>query len=100
MKKYVFILLLFTSLTPLFSNEHILNAVKNDDLEELKKLKENGENLYLKTNSNNDSLLHLAVQHSSIECIAYLLSLGMDIDYKNAMGETPFMYALKEKKQH
>ncbi|MBN1796937.1 MAG: ankyrin repeat domain-containing protein [Spirochaetales bacterium] len=96
MKISVFLLLL--CVVPLFSDENILDAIRNDDVTELKSIINNGENPYIKINNKNDSLLHFAVQQNSIECISYLLSLGMDIDYKNAMGETPFMYALKDNK--
>jgi hypothetical protein len=67
------------------------NAVETGNLEELKKMVENGLNID-STMSSSRTLLHEACFHRHFNIVMYLIGIGANIEAKDVMGWTPLRY--------
>ncbi|MEI0518875.1 ankyrin repeat domain-containing protein [Brachyspira murdochii] len=70
----------------------LLEASKNNDLETLKALIENGADVNVKDDYNKTALMY-ASEKGHLEIVKYLLDKGADINAKDNYGKTALMYA-------
>ncbi len=68
-------------------SQQVVNAIKNDDLEEFKQLILDNE-LSLDMFIDNNNLLHLTAIHNAIDIATYLLDEGVDVDVTNKDNNT------------
>lgn len=66
--------------------------LKEEDMKPLKKLNELG--VYI--SNPQDVFIEKLSKYKKIDIIVYLIDLGIDINFKNKLGETPLIYSVKK----
>lgn len=100
MKKYLlstFVLLLATSAQA--AVDDLINAVKNNDLNAVQNLLNNGENVNA-VNDQGNSALHYAVAMDNADITKLLLRSGANINIENSKGWSPIKIAEKKNVQN
>ena len=99
MRKPAFIVFLFISsisaLNAQTSALKIFEAVKTNDLKEVKSLLEKGTDPNI-ADEDGDLLLMYATMYSSVECMALLIEKGSNVNAKNKIDETALMWAVHD----
>ena len=73
-------------------NAHLLHAAKEDDIQTLKKLFEEGEDVNA-SNVIGQTALHIAALWGNVDTLEFLLLSGADMDAQNQNGQTPLHFA-------
>ena len=73
-------------------NAHLLHAAKQDDIQALKKLFEEGEDVNA-SNVIGQTALHIAALWGNVDTLEFLLLSGADMDAQNQNGQTPLHFA-------
>src|SRR6187455_928053 len=73
----------------------IFDAVKNNELKEIKSLLENGADPN-SVDEDGDLLLMYATLYSSVDCMALLIEKGSKVNAKNKIDETALMWAVHD----
>lgn len=73
-------------------NAHLLHAAKEDDIQALKKLFEEGEDVNA-SNVIGQTALHIAALWGNVDTLEFLLLSGADMDAQNQNGQTPLHFA-------
>lgn len=66
--------------------------LKEEDMKPLKKLNELG--VYI--NNPQEIFIEKLNKYKKIDIVVYLIDIGVDINYKNKLGETPLIYSVKK----
>lgn len=72
----------------------IFKAVKDGDIEEVKSILKDGEDINIKSSTSLSSLLHIAIIENQTEIAMYLIEQGIDVDCVDLIGNTPVMLAV------
>jgi len=83
--------LLSANLSVAQSNAHLLSAIKNNSLAEIKNLLERGSNISV-VDDDSDNVLMYAALYSTADCMKLLLQKGANPNAKNKLGETAIMW--------
>ena len=73
------------------SSSKIFEAVKNNDIKEVRSLLEQGADPN-SADEDGDHLLMYAVLYSSVDCMKLLIEKGSDVNAKNKIDETALMW--------
>ena len=72
----------------------IFKALKDGDIEEVKSILKDGEDINIKSSTSLSSLLHIAIIENQTEIAMYLIEQGIDVDCVDLIGNTPVMLAV------
>eukprot|EP00833_Pecoramyces_ruminatium_P018011 jgi/Orpsp1_1/1192043/evm.model.d7180000090145.2 len=72
----------------------LISAINNNNIPLIKNLIENNSNINIIIN-NNIKLIDSIIMKNNLELLKYLITIGLDINYKDKNGHTPLIYAIK-----
>lgn len=72
----------------------LLQAVENQNIQEVKRLIETGANLNYNENFKKQAPIYIAVQRKNMDIIKLLVDAGADLNVRNYEGWTPLIYAV------
>ena len=92
MKPILVVALLIMGMSTTFSQE-LFDAIKNNDLPEVKTLLESNPGLLSIRDESGNTPLHLAVRQKETETVSYLLGKGADVNSVNRNLQSPLHFA-------
>lgn len=97
LKSFFIVVILLLGLAAALQAQQIFDAVKADDLANVKELVGKDASLVNLKNQNGNTPLHIAARQGNVDIAAFLIEKGADLEAKNPTGYTPLFFAVLSK---